>query len=64
MQLSTLNPSLLGHFFELLADYRSVEAIDRDACLAVARRRQCEASTAFHLPHSPCTGSLRRYVLS
>ena|SRR5438105_1485544 len=28
----------LSHFLKLLTDYRAVEAIDSDACLAVGRR--------------------------
>jgi len=35
-----------SHFFKLLTDYRSLEAIDGNACLAVARRkRACLAVT-------------------
>ena len=29
-----------SHFFKLLTDYRSLEAIDGNACLAVARRKR------------------------
>jgi hypothetical protein len=35
--LSTINSSLLSDFLKLLADYRSVKAIDGDACHAKAR---------------------------
>ena len=46
-QLSTLQ--LLSHFLKLLTDYRSVEAIDGDACLAVARRRRVKPVPLFAL---------------
>ena len=54
-QLSTLG--LLSHFLKLLTDYRSVEAIDGDACHAVAPRLRDEDGPARR---SPATAERRR----
>ena len=44
--LSLSTRGLLSHFLKLLTDYRSVEAIDGDACHAVAPRLRDEGGPA------------------
>ena len=59
-------PLQLSYFLKLLIDYRAVEAINGDAWFAAGRRDDGRRVKLIPLLacHTPCTGSLRRYVFS